>query len=350
MSGVNIRAGLAAVAATGLALLVAACAAPLLNGSSAPARLQQLIEDRQYRRALAVIDSVEPESPGYSQAQALRDEVLASMERYDAEVIDKTAELSKEGQWPQAAELFAGALPRLPESSRSHAAYRDFRARRSEYIDNQQLKLNILLAERMVEEGEYRANIHSASPSSRSAGRELKKYHSRRRDVAEYLASQGLAALAGGDLGSAKKYLKLSQRLAPDSHVELALDKLNDQLNERWRKHLRKREQHYRQMVARYDTALSRRELQRSRELLAELVELNPQDSANRRRQRQLAAAIERELQSAIARGEAAYSDGDVQLALKVWKSAARLSPDHPGLLQHIDRAERFMENYESLK
>lgn len=333
-------------------MLISACSTPLLlDEADVPARLQQLISDQQYRRTLVVIDSIKPDSALFGQVQKLRREVVTSMESYDAEVVAKTSALSRQFQWQQADELFSDALPRLPETSRSHAAYEMFRDQRSQYIRDQELKLNILLAEHMLEEGEYRTNIRNAAPSSWSAGRALKNYQSRRRDVAEYLANQGLAALDDGDLGSAKKYLKLSQQLEPNDNVKLALGKINDELNARWSRHLRKRDQHYQTVVEQYNAALSKKELQKAQTLLQELIELNPKDNAgNGARREKLQVAVEQELKRAIARGETAYSDGNVKLALTVWKSAAKLAPDHPELLKHIDRAERFLENYESLK
>ena len=77
---------------------------------------------------------------------------------------------------------------------------------------------------------------------------------------------------------------------------------------------------------------------------------LNSKDAANQQRQTELDAAIETEIASAIARGEAAYSDGDVKQALRIWRTASDLSPQHAELQQHITRAEKFLESYESLK
>ncbi|UTW46084.1 hypothetical protein KFE80_04090 [bacterium SCSIO 12696] len=333
------------------ALLLSACSTPLLlNEADIPARLEQLIADQQYRRTLAVIDSVKPKSPLYQQVQTLRQDVLVDMESYDSGVVAETAALQKALQWQQAKNRFEEALPRLPKDSRSHEAYQQFLEKRSRYISDEQLKLNLLLGERMVEEGIHRHNIQQADPGSWGANWALKKYQGRREDVAEYLANQGLVALEKTDYGNAKKYLKLSYQLQPDDNVKLALDKINSELDQRWTKHLQKREQAYNTVVARYQKAIDSKAFPLAQQLLAELKSLNPKDSNNQQRQQQLDAAVDLTIEQAIARGEAAYSDGDVKLALRIWRTASELSPQHPALLQHITRAEKFLENYESLK
>ncbi|MCV6605562.1 MAG: hypothetical protein OIF34_09660, partial [Porticoccaceae bacterium] len=177
-----------------------------------------------------------------------------------------------------------------------------------------------------------------------------KRYQGRRDDVAEYLANQGLAALDDNDYGNAKKYLKLAQQLRPDNNVKSALNRINDELDQRWSKYLHQREQEYNGVVAQYRKAAGSKAYPLARQLLAELQTLNPKDEANKKRERALDAAIDAEIASAIARGEAAYSDGDVKGALRIWRTARDLSPQHVELLQHISRAEKFLENYESLK
>ncbi|MDM3872232.1 hypothetical protein QSV34_12830 [Porticoccus sp. W117] len=332
-------------------LLLCSCSSTLLlNEADVPARLEQLIADQQYRRTLTVIDSIKPQSALYEQLQQLRQDVVVDMESYDSDVVTQSAAMQKNNQWQQAKELLEDALPRLPKDSRSQAAYQAFLQERSAYISDQELKLNLLLGERMVEEGEYRQNIQQADPTSWSANWAWKRYQGRRDDVAEYLASQGLAALDDNDYGNAKKYLKLAQQLKPDNNVKSALNKINEELDQRWSKYLHKREQEYNGVVAQYRKAINSKAFPLAQQLLAKLQELNPKDNANKERQQKLDSAIDAEIASAIARGEAAYSDGDVKLALRIWRTASDLSPQHPDLLQHISRAEKFLENYESLK
>ncbi|MGS2722968.1 hypothetical protein ACVBEJ_04425 [Porticoccus sp. GXU_MW_L64] len=332
-------------------LLLCSCSSTLLlNEADIPARLEQLIADQQFRRTLAIIDNIKPQSPLYQQLQQLRQDVVVNMESYDSDVVARAATMQKNNQWQQAKNAFEDALPRLPKDSRSHAAYQTFLEKRRAYITSQELKLNLLLGERMVEEGEYRHNIQQADPASWSASWAWKRYQSRRDDVAEYLASQGLTALDNNDYGNAKKYLKLAQQLKPDNNVRSALNTINDELDKRWSKYLHKREQEYNGMVAQYRKAVDSKAFPLAQQLLAKLQQLNPKDNGNKQRQQQLDAAIDAEITSAIARGEAAYSDGDVKQALRIWRTASDLAPQHAELLQHISRAEKFLENYESLK
>lgn len=63
-----------------------------------------------------------------------------------------------------------------------------------------------------------------------------------------------------------------------------------------------------------------------------------------------LEQTIQIKIEEDIALGRSLYSSGDVDQALAVWQSIASLAPQSAELQFHIDRAERFLENYRRLK
>lgn len=334
-------------------LLGSACSSLIVTETGIPSRLEQLLADQRYSQALELIDKVPKSSPLYLQLRQQRKEIEQRATEYDDAVVKQVTEHQRQLEWQQAEHLFEMALYRLPKNSRTASAYPEFLEQRRHYINDQQLTLNLLLAERMVEVGQYYENIYRADPSWQ-ASRALKHHLRQRAELAKYMAEQGFDALNADNFNDAKKYLRLSERLQPNVDVAVALKKVSAELDARWAKDIEKykerRQQELARLVVDYDTAFSAGDYLAARGAIEQLIKLDPENQQNRMRRSRLDAAVEREVRAAMVEGEQAYLQGDVLQALEIWRNAIIMAPNHPQLQGHIARAERFVERYESLK
>lgn len=325
-------------------------------GTSAPdpELLAELVQDQQYQVALDMIDHISASSPDYQAFQSQRTEIVKKARSYDAKVLDRVRELQAQSKWTELYALFDDALTRLPENSETHRAYNAFHNFREEYVNEQKESLNLLLAKNLLEEGQYRQRIYEADKDSRSARKDLEEYKERRDETAELISERGMAALEQGDYGKAKEYLKLANDLKSNEMNQRALQQVRQELDERWLKHVgerrEKRQQRYTELLSEFQDAWKVRDFQKAKQLLAEMREIDERAPQNDVLRHQLEESIHLQVQSVIAKGQAAYSAGEVQQALDVWSEALILAPEDEELLQHIERAKRFLGKYQSLQ
>ncbi|WIO75230.1 hypothetical protein QP938_04800 [Porticoccaceae bacterium LTM1] len=324
------------------------------KSSPDPELLAELVQGQQYRAALDVIDQISTSSPDYQAFQSQRAGITQKARAYDARVLDKVREFQAQSKWQELYELFDEALSRLPENSETHRAYGAFQSYREEYINEQKEELNLLLAKNLLEEGQYRQRIYEADKDSRRARKDLEAYKERRDEAAEFISERGMAALEQGDYGKAKEYLKLANDLKSNEMNQKALKQVRQELDERWLKHVgerrEKRQLRYTELLGEFQDAWKIRDYQKARELLAEMREIDESAPQNDVLKHQLEESIHVQIQSVIAKGQAAYSAGEVQQALDIWSEALSLAPEDEELLKHIERAKRFLGKYQSLQ
>lgn len=336
-------------------LMLTACSQPFLlsNGDDAEARLQQLLDQQRYARALAVIDGADSQRPYYAAWQARRPEVMKLAQQFDRSTVAKAKQLQQQNAWHDAKLLLEQAIDLLPENSESQQAYSQLLIDRNRYMQKQTLQLNLSLAERLLQEGVYREAIYAANPDSWASSWALRKYRGQREEVGEYLAEQGLEALQDKRFDDAKKLLTLSQELLPDQNLATTLSELNKKLDENWLRYLAQQQQQkqkaYQQVVADYQAAWQQKDYLKARSTLENLQTLNPDDPDNAQRVSDLKTAIAQQVEQDIANGELRYTEGDVVAALIIWTQARQLLPDHVGLNERIARAEQFLETYQEL-
>jgi len=340
------------------AFLLGCQGAFLVKKENLPRHVDKLLSQNHYRQALLIIENTSLTSTQYDALKGKKNKLLIEMKHYDTKIVQTAHQLVQQNNWREAQTVFDSALSNLQEGSKTQQAYEQFLEDRDRYIAEQSLKLNLLLGERMVEEGEHLNNIYQAGTGSWTAGWNLDSYLHRREKVAEFLSDEGLAALKAGQYDNAKKYLTLANRLQANKQVSQALAQVNTELDTRWIKYLTsktsEKDQQYADLLQVFVQAATSGELVKARHILTEMQKLNPDDSNNVSRLQQLRANADNQVSTAIVLGQKYYTEGNIQLALNTWQKASGTDAVfddifYPELQQHIARAERFLANYRSL-
>ncbi len=336
------------------AVLLTACSSLSPSPVDRVAKVDALIAEQQFLEAVDQIVKSKPSDDNYQQLIDRLPVIEAQSERYVEAVLEKTGALQEDDQWQKAKETFTDALDRLPKQTELReklaAQYEVMLENRDKYIANQRLRLNVRLGRYLLQEGNYLEKIHEANPSSLSNSWEYSGYKRKRREIGRFLAEAGEDALSRKKYYSARSYLELSQELLPDEQTQMTLEKANEKIAAFKTLEKQEQEDNYQQLLYRFQTLRAAEDFSVAKEVLDTLLEIKPDNKQLLAEQSALNSAIALEVDQAVLEGEARYSTGEVHEALIIWKHAIALAPENVELQQRIERAERFLENYQSLQ
>lgn len=334
-------------------MLAAGCGILPRSDVSRAQSVAELIAAQQFAQAKQQINRAKPEDQDYAQLQQQLPEIDRQAQVYAEQVLQNIESLQQRNEWELAKQACVDALAKLPAELPARAQlaerYRLLLQARTDYINDQHLQLSLRLGEYLLEEGPYLERIYNADPSSLRASWEWSSYQRKRREIARTLSTEGMKALNDGRYYIARRYLALSQQLSPDPHTDTMLTTAREEIASRQLSKQQAREERYQVLLNRYKMLKSAEDYNTARATLSSLLKLKPGDKQLLAEQAELNAGIALIVSRAILDGEAHYSNGNVGKALAVWRQAAELAPENSELQQRVERAEKFLENYQSL-
>ena len=99
-----------------------------------------------------------------------------------------------------------------------------------------------------------------------------------------------------------------------------------------------------------FESAMRDGNLLRAQQIMEKLIALDGSDPKHIAQRVQLQNAIQAVLDLGIKDGDQKYNAGDINGALAIWTNILPLSPGHPGLVERIARANRFLQRLEELQ
>jgi tetratricopeptide (TPR) repeat protein len=97
---------------------------------------------------------------------------------------------------------------------------------------------------------------------------------------------------------------------------------------------------------ARYE----KNEFNAARKLLNEVLEEDPGNQQAQELLTQLEAHLQTHLEQLLKTGDKLYQEGEIEGAQDIWEAALQLDPENPLAKEKLERAQRVLENLESLR
>ncbi|MGQ9425909.1 tetratricopeptide repeat protein [Gilvimarinus sp. F26214L] len=345
------------------AILLSACGT-LPTGKERLELVEQLVAQREYAEAEAVLANIDARDPEFEALVVRRRAIRPLIAQFEENTLRRLARFKAADEWPAAEAVLQDALDKLPDSealrSAEDAFYED-RVARLDQIEQQMLLLrgeHLSAQSSLVKEA---SEIHPAGLKTRwqafRHGREAEK-------LARDLSSCGQRALDEGRFDLAESCLKMAASLTGDEETAARLALLDKEREreevaaaeraraqaqaEREARVARKTE-HVGQLKARYRRLIDAGWLAAAQEILTELQSQVPEDADVLSWSEDLRAIVDQHVAAHIKEGQSLYSQGQLHEALAVWQEAAKLSPGNPVLEAHIARVERFISKLERL-
>ena len=337
----------------------------------APAtRLVSLINSQQYGAAIELLEGAlrVQESPETRKQLA---QVTKLADYYDKVVNADIEEAVKKQDWNVAHRLHDQAMTRYPQG----AAVRDWRsvleAHQQGRVD--ELKTSLLM-ERAAWLLQSRAALEewvSLEPRNTTAAAKLEEARSEAQNLAVQLSKIGMSALDGKALELAERTLNMADRLYPIAENILALERLDhaqhELTQEKRKQRLReeqeqarrdaekrkqslhaveeRQQQQSRRLAEDINAALGKGELLRAQALLEQLRGFDKNFPQLATLEQTLATSVTTRVDELLEKGNAQYSNGDIEQAKNTWEEALRLSPTSTRARARVARAQQVLSN-----
>lgn len=341
-----------------LALVLSGCAQMAALQGDVLGRIDQHVERGEYGDALDIIDALRPSHPDYERARAKLPAISRSADAYAERMIREARQLAADGQWQPALETYDQGLDHYRQSRELAKAREDFLADREAYLADLRTRLLISRGEYLLDDEPVYAEIAHVIPESYRARRDNDRHQDDIEDTAERLHTCGMEALTEKRPELAERCLSLSHALVQRDETLAALQQAKrlkasmdtHERDIRLRRVEREKRARFNQVMDRYRAAMAGGDLLRARNALDEAARLQPNNRDLATQRRQLDEAIDEYVASEIERGRRAYTLGDIEEALQIWRPLLRYSPDNRRLNEHIGRATRVLDNLRQIE
>jgi tetratricopeptide (TPR) repeat protein len=357
---------------TATALLIAALLSgcPQINtvrtASSGPNELEALLQNRQYERALQVLDSTRP-----SDIESRRNRILLLINNYENVTLAEAQASVDADDLASALNRLDGALQNIPSSDLLRQ-YRDRieRVRDSRMQRNERQQV-LNRADYVLQQRSLYAKQKLLQAPTLVQRWQLMRLEQESVSLSEDLLRNGLRILESGDPESAAKYLNLARQLHDSDEATDALRRLQyaraaqqrpappprnavrrapghtartvDGITDRQQAQVQR-------IQAEMDKALAESDLARAHDALERLRVAGADDEDVARRQLALHHAMQSRVLDLMRQGDRYYRADAVEPALDNWREALSLDPDNDEIQARIERAEKVLARLRELK
>lgn len=354
---------------------LSACTTVQEKLDTSPDGIDAYIETGEYGRAQTAIHSVDQSHPDFQAVQRRGKRLESIIQTFVKQTLTKVDAALAEQKWKQARDTIDAAVAKLPE----HA---ELLSKRHIVVQKHQHYVAILDAEARIAEAEHLISQYSGlkreaeqSAANIGASWRLSGSESDLKELAKKLTDYALLFTEFKDLELAQRCLdtviKTPGHLLPANVVEAKTKLAGEQkrvaaekarkarararanakrkarINKQQRTERRKRSIRLQKQVR---EALREKEFASARKIMDELSKLDGKNAQVTiladRVNYQIATIVKQRLDY----GNSLYRQERIEAAKKIWQEALPLDPDNIELLSNIRRAERVLENVETLR
>jgi len=307
---------------------------------------------QQVRRQSAELDGLRKLDTATPVQQQQIKQLHRSLRQFERDVIRTASRLEQQDDWRGAERIFRSATGVLPDSRILGSAGRQLAERRQLREELVRMDLAIHRGEQLLKDASAYQRLQQLKGPGLLTWLELNRYQRQCRKSAKELQHYAQRALERRDYSLALRGLQIAQRLYSDGYqsddIERYLALANHQLRQTQRQPA-KASPDDNGAVEALQQALDAGDLPGARQHLNRLRQRSPRHPQLSSLQTQFRAQLDLRIETAIKRGNALYSQGDIDGALDVWREAKVLDPDNVELLTSITRAEKVLQNLRSL-
>lgn len=355
-----------------VSLLLSGCAYFQAMGPDVPQRIDELVEARQYGKALDILSYSDPGKENYGRLMEQQAEVLRLAKALEKSTLRETQQLMRDDEWYKAAQLFDQSLHCLPDSAKLQKNHQVFLLSRETLLNHLELKLDINRARWLIANGPVQLEMIRVLPDAEAVFPELKDFRAQKERTADHLLKFTLESLGLGDHRSAAEMIGLIDDLAVDNLDEELLVMCRYRLQEQQKEQQAKDALQQRQ-VAKQERQQERLRQKKEKKKTQALIHLLKTDASMESVQKgwrhlqlleknkqaypasfDLYRALEQEYQHGIRLhsqiGRKLYSQGKIHEALRVWQSLLDMDTNNQKIQDYVDRANRVLRKLKQLE
>ena len=330
-------------------LFINGCSLIYSYSDDLPQRLSQWENDNKYSLALNTISHIKPGHKDYSLIQKKKKNLLAKMDKYEQTTIEKSQQLSHQGEWLSALQLLDEAEDNILDTTHIIQQREKLLNERELVIEAYEKEVLNIEVNNLVHKSDLYKKINKTVTKNERNELKIEEYDDLRAEVSLKLANKSERQLKKGEYSKALSSIKLALSLNPDEKLATRLNNIKQQVAFANRNKKPQYISEAKDLLTKLTQGYSQEILKETQEKIIWLDELKENDEDYIKVIKQLKRHLKRGIKQRFEAARKLYSKGKTQEALIIWLDLRKLDPDNPKLLSHIERAEKVLQKLEKL-
>jgi tetratricopeptide (TPR) repeat protein len=325
------------------------CAYLSSQSSNLPDKIDSLLKQEQYGKALDILDYVKPTDKDYATLMSQKKHIQQLATRLESSTIKAGKKYISQKEWYQAQMVYEQALDKYPQSKKLHIAQQHFLQQRKIYLQQLELILLINKANWLIGNAAVQKKMQHALPNDYERYPALRNYDQEVIDTGDKLTDCLKQALDKNNYKLARTCLQLAEKIGSPDIDQQTLASARKTLARVKGTRISKRNTETLALIAELKQGYSHDNLRRARQQLDVLAKHPGADPESIQLQKELGTLFRKGIDQGIAGGSRQYSQGHIEEALQIWTDLNSIDPGNQKLAEHIDRAEHVMEKLDRL-
>ena len=342
------------VRSLGLALVLILTGCQGMSTRSTERELSALVEQQRYTAALKQLEQLSAEKGELpAELSSQKPIIEKELNDYVNRIIADSTTLREQDQWLSAIKLLNLALDKNPGEPRMTQAYTALKTEQQTISRTLQIALATNEAKTLPESMKLLQQLAAVEPESAQLNQQ-RQFTTDQIDYAQQLLlDEGKRLLSKKQWQQAHSVLSLAAPLRPSDEVNTALATADRQLATITQRANRNADAQQ-QKTIRKQLSLLRSAL--ARDLLNAAVDLGraltpyENDPEVKKGLEELNTKVDQKVVELTASGQAFYSRGQLDNAIRDWQMALSLQPENADIKERLQRAQRFKANFDKLR
>ena len=342
-------------------LLIQGCMSSSVIVPDINKNIQKWIDDKDYGKALSILNVLDEGAPGYEKVRLKKKEILKLVIEYEDEVLGYVSNDIKLNDLAKAIERFDVALKHVPDSKALNDALSMLLTQENVRISKSDLSVLVAKSELLEKSLVYYKLLEQVGQGDLYVQEDLRKSEAEAEMLAEELMKYANFFLSENNLVKADSIIMLASKLDDSEEVEKVRGEIKRVFEERKDKLKKKKllrkiyintelEKETAGLIKRFDSAFSHDDFVGARVFLVKLMSINATHKEVLGRRDRFRRGVSAYIEKEIKVGYSHYKRDQYDLALDRWNNILKLNPVHKQANEYVVRVKKVLKKLDDLE
>lgn len=326
-----------------LSLSFSGCSLIYSYSDNLPQRLNQWIKEKRYNIALDTISHVKPTHKDYRLIQRKKNTIRKKMAAYESKAIEKSTQLTRQGNWLQALELLDEVEKNIVNTKNIEKHRKILLIKRAKVISALEKDVLNIKAVNLTNKIELYKKINKTVTKRESNNLEISEFDELREETSLKLATISEHHFNNKQYDKALSSIELALKLSPEDDITPELKNIKKRIKKTTKRKKSLYVKESKALLNKLSQGYSHAILKETKEKIRWLNKIKNNDKTYTKLISKLKKHLKKGVKQHFEAARKLYSKGKTQEALSIWLDIKELDPQHPKLQSHINRAEKVL-------
>lgn len=323
------------------------CALLYSYSENLPQRIDGWVAEKKYNTALNTISYIKSNHKDYRIIKRKKVIIQQKMLSYEKAAIEKSMQLSSQGEWVKAFNLIDEVSNNIVETNKIDKHRAILLIKRNKVISSYENEILYAQAKNLADKMKLYERISKTVLEGETNQLNISEFNNARKETILRLTRRSEQQHRNALYYEAIATIELAFKLNPDKEIASRLSEIKKRIKQESKQIKAFQIKEAKSLLSKLSQGYSHLILKRTKDTIKQLSKNkdNPHLELIRKLQKHLTAGVNQNFEAA----RSLYSKGKTQQALSIWLELKKLEPENPKLLSHIERAEKIMSKLKTL-